>query len=809
MTRNCLDETITLKRFLFLITLTIFLSGCNLPPLVATPPVPTPEEEVAAVTETHPTPETLITFRMVAPQNSPTDGLVYLSLLDEVTGLALNTQINPMEPLPPVEEGAPPAYLVTLPFPIGSVVKYRYERQVGDVRVAEHLSDGSAVRYRMYYVTGQGFVEDVVSRWTDTAYESPSGRIMGSVQDATTEKPIPNLLVTAGGAQTLSAADGSFVLEGLPPGVHNLVGYALDGSHQTFQQGARVAAESTTPAVLKLNPAQMIKVTFVLHAPDETPPVVPLRLAGNLFGLGNSFASLNGGMSSLAVNMPVMSQLPDGRYTITLSLPVGADIRYKYTLGDGFWNAEHNLDGSFRLRQLIVPKQTLLVEDTVETWRAGDTDDIIFDVTVPDDTPATDFVSLQFNPLFGWTEPIPMWKLAENRWAYILYSPRDLPGNLSYRYCRNGQCGYADDAQTPGLYGEGRPAPRGEGPQTQRDEVEAWADWSNVPESQLPEVEAQARESFARGIETLPDYHPSWRMLFPTALDDIQERQANWLVFSPTWSYGRGGAGNNPPILAQLPGNDALWPDLLEITQQAKTRGLQLAIYPQPRLAIPVEDWWSGAQRDDPGWWPVWFAEYRTFVLHHAELASQSQAEALILGGDWLSPALPGGELADGSPSGVPADAEQRWRDLIAEVRSRFGGQLIWSISNKGIESPPPFLDTVDQIYLTIRLEPGQSFSSILGMELSGWLDGVVWPAQLLADRPLALAVELPASPDLQMQVNLYHTALSAAGERDWISGFISQGYFPPAALKDASTSVHGKSASDLLQTWFKTLSGN
>jgi hypothetical protein len=115
----------------------------------------------------------------------------------------------------------------------------------------------------------------------------------------------------------------------------------------------------------------------------------------------------------------------------------------------------------------------------------------------------------------------------------------------------------------------------------------------------------------------------------------------------------------------------------------------------------------------------------------------------------------------------------------------------------------------VDQIYLTIRLEPGQSFSSILGMELSGWLDGVVWPAQLLADRPLALAVELPASPDLQMQVNLYHTALSAAGERDWISGFISQGYFPPAALKDASTSVHGKSASDLLQTWFKTLSGN
>jgi len=179
-------------------------------------------------------------------------------------------------------------------------------------------------------------VEDVVSRWTDTIYESPSGRIIGNASDAASGSPIPNLLVAAGGAQTLTAADGSFVLEGLPPGIHNLVGYALDGSHQTFQQGARVASESTTPAELKLNPAEFVKVTFVLRAPEETPPVVPLRLAGNLYSLGNTFANLTGGMNSLAANMPVMEQLPDGRYTLTLSLPAGADVRYKYTLGMDF-----------------------------------------------------------------------------------------------------------------------------------------------------------------------------------------------------------------------------------------------------------------------------------------------------------------------------------------------------------------------------------------------------------------------------------------------------------------------------------------
>ena len=118
-----------LKRSLLTIVIlfSILLSGCNMPALVGTPPptyLGTPEPEVAP-TEVPAVPETLITFRVEVPPNTPTDGLVYLSLLDEVTGLALNTQINAMEPLPQTEEGAPQAYLLTLPFPIGSVLKYR------------------------------------------------------------------------------------------------------------------------------------------------------------------------------------------------------------------------------------------------------------------------------------------------------------------------------------------------------------------------------------------------------------------------------------------------------------------------------------------------------------------------------------------------------------------------------------------------------------------------------------------------------------------------------------------------------------
>jgi len=61
----------------------------------------------------------------------------------------------------------------------------------------------------------------------------------------------------------------------------------------------------------------------------------------------------------------------------------------------------------------------------VDTWRAGETDDVIFDVNRSRRHPVENFIALQLNPLFGWTEPIPMWKLSRSL-AYILYSPRDL-----------------------------------------------------------------------------------------------------------------------------------------------------------------------------------------------------------------------------------------------------------------------------------------------------------------------------------------------------------------------------------------------
>ena len=155
-------------------------------------------------------------------------------------------------------------------------------------------------------------MDDVVASWSDTSFSSPLGRLTGQVVDLTNNTPIPNILIAAGGQQTLTDSTGSFAIENLPVGTHNLVAYAIDGAYQTFQQGARIEAGQHTPVTLSMTPAQMVNVNFTLSVPADTIQNTPIRLAGNLYQLGNTFGDLQGGLSTVATRMPVFSPQPDG-----------------------------------------------------------------------------------------------------------------------------------------------------------------------------------------------------------------------------------------------------------------------------------------------------------------------------------------------------------------------------------------------------------------------------------------------------------------------------------------------------------------
>jgi hypothetical protein len=791
------------------IAVIVLSTGCEAITPFLSEVTPTPGEPTPTAT---PLVEAMYTFRVTLPEPLQPGDSIYLTLLDEVSGLALNPTRHLME----AEDAQ--HFFVILPFELNSLLKYRYSRE-GSRYAEEHLSDGRMVRYRMVWIVGPGVVQDTVSRWTDTTFEGPTGRIRGQALDSSSGQAIPNLLISAGGASSLTTSDGSFLLEGLPPGTHNLVAYALDGAYQLYQQGALVAADSTTPAVLELNPAKKVKVEFIVTPPPGTIPAVPIRLAGSLFQLGNTFGDLNGGVSLMATRMPVLQPLADGRYSITLELPAGEDLHYKYTLGDGFWNAERFRDGSTRLRRLVVPDHDTTIDDTIATWSNGPTSPITFDITTPDDTPVGEMVSIQLNPGFGWTEPIPMWPVGGNRWVYVLFSPLEYLDTLAYRYCRNEQCGVADDARTAGITSPGFLVSPAEESLTVNDRVEAWVGISEpLKPITVPDMPVANRgQSFMAGVEFQENYHPSWQAHLPAAMKDIASLNANWVVICPSWTYTR----QNLPVLEVVPGQDPLWTDLVSNIQQASEAGLHLALYPTARFPADSEEWWLQASRDFP-WWTVWFERYERFILHHADLAESQGAGALILGGEWLTPVLPNGLVADGSSSRVPEDAEARWRELLGKVRERFSGKLLWALTfPEDIESPPAFIDEFDQIYVlwsaALSEQPGESQAEMTAQALE-LLESLLQPFYEMTAKPLVIGLAYPSVTggatglvdegadgelNLQEQVDAYNAMFAATNEVEWVEGLVSRGYYPPAVMQDTSPSLHGKPARGVLWYWF------
>lgn len=776
--------------------------------------------------------ETRFTVRL--PEPLPAGEVLAISVLDEVTGLALNPVDYQMTPVDTI------TYEATLPIPDQAVLKYRYIRRGAQVIVEDSNTD-TPIRYRIMYISGPTQIVDTVSSWSDRPANTLSGNIYGTVFNTDTSAPVQGVMVTAGGLYTLTDSAGRFELIGLRGGTHNLVAYALDGSFQTFQQGATVAENQSTPVQIAMRPAQLVNIIFTVSVPDSTQRDVPLRLAGNLLQLGNTYSDVSGGLSTVADRMPVLTPLPDGRYSVSLFLPVGAHIQYKYTLGDGFWNSEFAVNGQYMTRDLIVPSQNTTISDVVQSWQAGPNAPILFEVTVPSDTPTTDVVYIQFNP-FGWTPPIPMWPRGNNQWGYKLYGPLNIIGSFGYRYCRNAQCNSADDAQTSGTTSHGKTVSPSIAPQDIFDTVDQWTWSQKAPTPTLVSANIPSRGTgFFAGVELQPHNdlgHPNFNAL---SLQNIQAIGANWVTYTPSWTYSR----SNPLLFSAVPGKDAFWSDTVARVAQARAINLNVAIFPQPRFATTANDFWNSAPRDS-GWWDNWFNHYRAFLIHHADLAAASGAQALILGGDWIAPALPSGTIANGGPSGVPADADVRWKSIIAEVRQHFRGNLLFALpyTTQDIIAPVNVLQDTDGVYLLwfapLSTAAAASKADLLS-EAGRLLDENVAPVQSQVNKPFIIALSYPSSNysatgcipdgnngcydwlvlnrpnedistvslDIQQQFDIYDAMFNAVNARSWVSGFVSRGYFAPVALQDKSASIHGKPAADLLWYWFPRLLGN
>lgn len=790
--------------------------------------VPNPSTDVGqpAVIGTGKVDENLVAvqFHVELPAALADKETLYLDIVDEVTGLALNA--NRFE----LEADDDTHYSAQIALPPNSVTKYRYVKE-GKTTAIEYTSQKRQVRYRMYYVESPGEVNDKISAWNDLPFTGSHGRIIGQVVLEGENHFAAGSLVSVGGQQTYTAADGSFFVDLLPVGTHNLVVYSPDGSHQTFQQGALVAAESTTPAIIRVTSSKFVDITFHVNPPEGSPTGIPIRLVGNTLGLGNSLGDLRGGLSTVANRAPQLVYSEDGSYSIRLQLPVGFEIQYKYSLGDGFWNAELFADGRPRLRRLIVPDRDTTIRDQIESWNTPGLAPITFLVATPSNTPLTDQISIQFNP-YGWTEPIPMWPIGDGKWAYILYSPLNFIGETGYRFCRNEQCGIADNAETTGP--DGRAPTFSPSSEAQLIEVSI-AKWMWVGEETAPitvpsyEI-APKPDYFSAGIELVADYHPSWQPYLAKSFLRLKQIESEWVILSPTWHW----LSSNPPALAPVSGLDPSWQDLSQSIRLAQAAGLKVAVRPTTAFSIPASAWWSEAELTD-GWWQTWFDRYRLLILNAADTAQQTGADALVLGDENLLPSLPGGKIGD--QSSAPFDAQQRWESLLGEIRQRYSGAIIWRSTGLGQDQIPDLVSQMDGLLVVTNQklsdsenispdELEQAWTNYLENELRivrDQLDKPVWVglAYPSVDRSASGCVktgencipgnvfaqaglDIPGTNlDLVEQAEIYNAAFRAVNKNDWVSGIFSSGYYPPVALQDKSISVSGKPAEDVIWYWF------
>lgn len=560
-----------------------------------------------------------------------------------------------------------------------------------------------------------------------------------------------------------------------------------------------------------------------------------MRIVGDLFQLGNIFTEISDAGNIIPTRAPLLSYHPDGYYQITLSLPSGYSLRYKYTLGDSFWNPERSDDFGLVTREITIPSKDALVKDYIETWSSGDSGDVTFRVSVPQSTDVNDTVSIQFRASDSQTI-IPMWPLGNNRWFYVLHSPLESLGEISYRYCRNDQCGIADDSDTSGPFAAKNQFSASSSNQDISDEIFEWA-WTqedSEPTSVLAATVNPKQESFFTGIEFIPAYHPSWQSRIGYAFENIHNLGAKWAILSPTWTY----TTSDPLQLEQVPGKDPLWNDLLQANQWASSSNLNIALFP---VSLPsyntYHDFWMNTSRD-PDWWNSWFDRYRSFIIHNATLAAKSGAGAVILGEPGILPALPGGSLPDGTLSDVPDESLKRWESLIGEIRQIYNGEIIWVVYYDNEKTYlTEIINYVDKIYLVLSnplseydnltiTEYSESFNNLLSKEIR--------QIKQQFNKPIIIALDYPStnqsplgceriqgfcvnyenqSPlynktisvevNLNEQMEIYNGALLAINQLDWIDGVVSRGYYPPAPLDDPSTSIHGKPAADVLWYWF------
>lgn len=249
--------------------------------------------------------------------------------------------------------------------------------------------------------------------------------------------------------------------------------------------------------------------------------------------------------------------------------------------------------------------------------------------------------------------------------------------------------------------------------------------------------------------------------------------------------------------------------DVVHVIDEAHRLGLKVMLKPHVDLWNDPAHWrgeiglnFNAAQ------WTNWFASYRTFINHYADLADAHGVEQFAVGVEL---------------SGTEAQAAQ-WRTTIAGVRARFNGPITYAANHSGDETSLTWWDAVDLIGVDAYYPLSTVNNPTPNQLAAAWEPIVDLLADLAAewDKPIIFTEvgyrsidgankhpwdwQIDGTVDLAEQADLYQAALAAVYDEPWFAGAYWWNWdVDPLQGGPCGVGyeIYDKPAENVLRTWY------
>jgi hypothetical protein len=250
--------------------------------------------------------------------------------------------------------------------------------------------------------------------------------------------------------------------------------------------------------------------------------------------------------------------------------------------------------------------------------------------------------------------------------------------------------------------------------------------------------------------------------------------------------------------------------DLARAVARAHDLGLKVLLKPHLDLWDDATHWRGeiGNGFATEAQWTAWFDSYRAFINEFAELASSLKADMFCAGTELL---------------GTTSRAAD-WRSVIADIRSRYGGPVIYAANHSGEETDLDWWDAVDIIgvdaYYPLSTRANPSLEEIksswavhrdtLARLSSRWNRPIVFTE--IGYRSIAGSVSHPwdwqieGAVDLKEQATAYRAVMETFDGLPWFVGLFwwSWGTDPfEGGPCDDNYTPHDKPAEAVVRTWY------